>query len=319
MSHRIVLALSLLLGGTGMPAATPGSEPASAAAQDVRAFVARREACDHFRGEPVEGEGAEALARLEYVQRQIYENCHGTDAELARLRAAHAGDPLLREALAGFEYPIEQAGEVAGPDSDIDLAAEPALHSGVYGALTLGVDAANGRFSGVYQADGDPACSLRLRGLLDRTDEPLRAVAQTRREALRDAQAQPGVIGARLVAGLDGRGKPTAWLRLDQVPEGCPQLSALSASSEGPVAQTLPGSWVSVHWIAAERAYFHAAADSSTRRKAYVTRGDTLRGYAESDDFIELEFVGPGGRATLGWVDWGDVLPSLSLGDGADM
>lgn len=111
------------------------------------------------------------------MQRQIFENCHGTDAELARLRAAHADDPLLREALAGFEYPIEQAGEVDGPDSDIDLAAEPALRSGVYGALTLGVDTSNGRFSGVYQASGDPACSLRLRGLLDRTDGPLRAIA----------------------------------------------------------------------------------------------------------------------------------------------
>lgn len=318
MPRRLALAFFLLLGGHSMAAENPDPTPPGPAAQAVRAFIERREACDHFRGEPVEGEGAQALARLEFVHRQVFENCNGTDAELARLRAAYADDPVVSRALAVFEYPIEVGGEVAGPPSDIDLAAEPTLQSGVYGALTLGVDAANGAFSGAYQTH-EASCSLRLRGLLDRVGQPLRAIAQTRRDALADAQSQIGVVEARLVAGVDSRGKPTAWLRLDQLPDGCPELQALSAQVARPLAQTQSGTWISVHWIGAERAHFHGDAHPGTRRKAYVTRGDTLRGYAETAEFVELEFVAANGRATRGWVDWTDVLRSLSLGDGAEM
>ncbi len=318
MAHPLIIALCVLFGSHAVAAGNSGSAAGNPAAEAVRAYVERREACDHFRGEPVEGEGEEALARLEFVQRQIFEKCNGTDAELARLRAIHAKDPVLSQALADFEYPIEAAGEVAGPPADIDIAAEPKLQTGVYGALTLGVDAANGRFSGVVQTQ-DPGCSLRLQGLLDRIDEPLRAIAQTRRDALRDPQGSIGVVEARLVAGLDDQGKATAWLRLDERPEACQELDAWSATVSKPLAQTRSGNWISLHWISAERAYFHGEAHASTRRKAYVTRGDTLHGYAETAEFIDLEFVGTNGRATRGWVNWMDVLPGLSLGDGAEM
>ena len=318
MAHPLTFALCVLAGSHAATTEISAGAAGDSAAAAVRAYVERRQACDHFRGEPVEGEGEEALARLEFVQRQIFEHCSGTDAELARLRATYAKDPLLSKALADFEYPIETAGEVAGPPAEIDVAAEPTLQTGVYGALTLGVDAANGRFSGVVQTR-DPSCSLRLHGLLDRIDEPLRAIAQTRRDALRDPQGSIGVVEARLVAGLDDQGKATAWLRLDQLPDGCAELDAWSASAARPLAQTRSGSWISVHWISAERAYFHSEAQADTRRKAYVTRGDTLQGYAESAEFIELEFVGPNGRATRGWVNWMDVLPGLPLGDGAEM
>ncbi|MEZ5455687.1 MAG: hypothetical protein R3F04_06175 [Lysobacteraceae bacterium] len=47
--------------------------------------------------------------------------------------------------------------------------------------------------------------------------------------------------------------------------------------------------------------------------------GDTLRGYGETAEFIELEFIAPNGRATRGWINWMDVMPSLWRGDGAEM
>lgn len=319
MSHRFTLALTLILGSHAWSAGTADSTSARADMQVVRAYIEQREACDHFRGEPVEGEGAEALERLEFVQRQIVEKCTGTDAELARLRTTYAGDPALSAALAGFEYPIEAAGDVVGAEHAIDLAAEPTLQSGVYGALTLGVDSANGSFSGIYQASIDPGCSLRLRGLIDRVDEPLRAIAQTRRDALTDAQSNHGVVGASMVAGVDIHGNPTVWLRLDQPPTGCPELSALSTQVAKPLPQTSSGAFISTHWINADRAHFHSDPDASTRRKAYVTRGDSVRGYGETAEFIELEFVAPNGRSTRDWINWTDVLPSLSLGDGAEM
>lgn len=301
-----------------------GSDPTSpvlkaAMPEDVRAFVEQREACDHFRGEPVEGEGEEALARLEFVQRQIFESCSGTDAELQRLRHAYADHPTVAKALAAFEYPIETTGEMDGADRDIDLAAEPTLQSGVYGALVLGVDSANGRFSGVYQASAKPECSLRLHGLMDRLDEPLRLAAQVLRDARKGPEENIGVVSGRLVAGVDVKGKPTAWLRLDQIPPGCAELNALSDAQAAPQPQTVPGAWISVHWTVTERAYFHTEPHASTVRKAYVVTGDTLRGYAETAEFIELEYVAPKGRATKGWINWMDVMPSLWLGDGAEM
>lgn len=301
-----------------------GSDPSSPLLKatmpdELRAFVERREACDHFRGEPVEGEGEEALARLEFVQRQIFESCSGTDAELQRLRRAYADDPAFRKALAAFEYPIETAGERAGPDSEIDIAAEQTLQSGVYGPLVLGVDSANARFSGVYHASGQPECSLRLHGLMDRVDEPLRVAAQVHRDAHRNPEENIGVVSGRLVAGLDIKGTPTAWLRLDQIPQGCAALSGLSDAQAKPLPQTVSGEWISVHWTVTERAYFHTEPDASTARKAYVVSGDTLRGYGETAEFVELEFVAPSGRATKGWINWMDVMPSLWLGDGAEM
>lgn len=301
-----------------------GSDPTSpvlkaAMPEDVRAFVEQREACDHFRGEPVEGEGEEALARLEFVQRQIFESCSGTDAELQRLRRAYADDRALSKALAAFEYPIETAGETAGHDSDIDIAAEPTLQSGVYGALVLGVDSPNGRFSGVYQTSSQPECSLRIHGLMDRVDEPLRLAAQVLRDANKGPEENIGVVSGRLVAGVDAKGKPTAWLRLDQIPPACAELNALSDAQAKPLSQTASGSWISVHWTLAQRAYFHTDPHTSTVRKAYVVTGDTLRGYAETAEFIELEYLAPNGRATKGWINWMDVMPSLWLGDGAEM
>ncbi len=301
-----------------------GSDPTSPVLkatmpEEVRAFVEQREACDHFRGEPVDGEGEEALARLEFVQRQIFESCRGTDAELQRLRHAYADDSSLAKTLAAFEYPIETAGETDGADQDIDTAAESSLQSGVYGALVLGVDSANGRFSGVYQATAQPECSLRLHGLMDRVDEPLRLAAQALRDARKDPEENIGVVSGRLVAGVDVKGKPTAWLRLDQIPPGCAELNALSDAQAKPQQQTVPGAWISVHWTVTERAYFHTDPHASTVRKAYVVTGDTLRGYAETAEFIELEYIAPNGRATRGWINWMDVMPSLWLGDGAEM
>ena len=301
-----------------------GSDPRSpllraAMPEDVRAFVEQREACDHFRGEPVEGEGEEALARLEFVQRQIAESCSGTDAALQSLRSRYVEDVALSKMLAGFEYPIESNGELGAAEADIDIAAESTLKSGVYGPLVLGVDAANGQFSAVYQTASQPECHLRIRGLMDRTDEPLRVVAQVLRDARQNPEANVGVVSGRLVPGIDTRSRPTVWLRLDQVPTGCTALDGLSDRLSKPLPQTTSGDWISVHWTLAERAYFHTDPHASTVRKAYVVAGDTLRGYGETAEFIELEFIAPNGRATRGWINWMDVMPSLWLGDGAEM
>lgn len=45
---------------------------------DITKFVERRDVCDHFRGEPYEGDAE----RRDFIERQLNEYCNGTDAEL---------------------------------------------------------------------------------------------------------------------------------------------------------------------------------------------------------------------------------------------
>jgi hypothetical protein len=75
---------------------------------EVRAFLDQRDSCDHFRGEPLpEGDDADAVARRSTLRKQMARFCRGTDAQLAELRAAYSGDPIVGAALAGFESNIE--------------------------------------------------------------------------------------------------------------------------------------------------------------------------------------------------------------------
>ena len=85
--------------GSDAPQSRPGS---CAWPRDVRAFVARRDLCDHFRGEePYDAERAAFLAK------RTRQTCSGSDATLMRLRQRYANDPVLSGLLAGFEHPIE--------------------------------------------------------------------------------------------------------------------------------------------------------------------------------------------------------------------
>ncbi len=69
---------------------------------DVRAFIIRRQGCDHFRGE--HGYDAE---RQKFLNEQIARLCTGTDTELSKLRHKYAELQVASEALAEFEQCIE--------------------------------------------------------------------------------------------------------------------------------------------------------------------------------------------------------------------
>ncbi|MBI0538923.1 hypothetical protein D9599_25555 [Roseomonas sp. KE2513] len=91
-SATIVLAVLLTLG------------PALAAdlPREVAAFVARRDRCDHFRGE----DPADPV-RSAQIARALEVNCRGTDAELARLKRRHGGDPAIRARLGRYDPQVE--------------------------------------------------------------------------------------------------------------------------------------------------------------------------------------------------------------------
>ena len=77
----------------------------SAAAElpmDMAAFVERRDACNHFRGE--ETYDAERAA---FVEKKLIELCTGTDKELAQLKEKYACVSELLPKLNEYETQIE--------------------------------------------------------------------------------------------------------------------------------------------------------------------------------------------------------------------
>jgi hypothetical protein len=85
---------------TTTPAAA--SAPATAAGQDLRDFVARRQQCDHFRSE--EGSTPKRKAELAAKQKEF---CTGSDAQLTALKKKYSADKAASKTLAGFDAEIE--------------------------------------------------------------------------------------------------------------------------------------------------------------------------------------------------------------------
>ncbi len=89
MSITLSLATPLFAQNTSMP-------------DDVRAFISRRDDCEHFRGEA--SDDAERQAEIhEHLQRL----CVGSDAELARLLRHYAKDKKILKLLKRYDPHIE--------------------------------------------------------------------------------------------------------------------------------------------------------------------------------------------------------------------
>lgn len=69
---------------------------------DISKFIARREQCDHFRGEEAYDE-----ERGRFLREQLAATCKGTDDELATLKRKYASRDDLTEQLSEFEITIE--------------------------------------------------------------------------------------------------------------------------------------------------------------------------------------------------------------------
>ncbi|RJG56754.1 hypothetical protein D0Z70_05300 [Sphingobium terrigena] len=74
--------------------------------REVTQFMVARDSCDHFRGEePYDAE------RRAYIEENVAELCHGSDATLAMLRRRYATDPAVTAALHSYEDRIEGRAE----------------------------------------------------------------------------------------------------------------------------------------------------------------------------------------------------------------
>ena len=92
---------------TMVPASTNDSVPAdgdeaAALPADVVAFRAKRDECDHFRGEEPTDQ-----ARAAFLTEAMERTCTGTDAALIDLRKRYAGNAAIVSALADYEDEVE--------------------------------------------------------------------------------------------------------------------------------------------------------------------------------------------------------------------
>lgn len=299
-SRMLTLALMLGLGHAG--AALAGTIP-----EDVEAFVATRAECDHFRGEPIEGDSPEMEERRAFVIARVEATCTGTDAALKTLRDTYANRPEVIEKLSQFEDSIE------APSDDVPTG--PFLESGVYGPIIVGAHYDEGVFSGVLHIEGRPQCDLRFRGAI-RFEGHMPARAQTRADAFAQGNDNETAVPATVFVGMDDTGTPTIKLSLERLPKGCPILAGFAAHRARPFSRSAEGDFRSIRWILTERAHFHDEAHDSTVRKAYVVSGDVIRGYRETAGFVESVYAGAGNRTTRGWINWGNILPDLWVDHG---
>jgi hypothetical protein len=93
----------VLAGSTCVPARGADQTGASPSLpEDVRAFMERRDGCDHFRGEDSPDAGRRAQ-----IDAELRRLCTGTDAELARLKRVYAGNRDVQILLDDYEPDIE--------------------------------------------------------------------------------------------------------------------------------------------------------------------------------------------------------------------
>lgn len=103
LPHALRRLLPLLLGIGLTASAAPPPLP-----KDVAAFMERRDACDHWRGEA--GYDAERRKDIEW---SICQSCPGTDAELAKLKGKYAGNKAVMDKLSGYETEVEPKDKAA--------------------------------------------------------------------------------------------------------------------------------------------------------------------------------------------------------------
>jgi hypothetical protein len=106
VTRPVLRALSLTL----LALLSCGGLPARAAEHpgDLRKFLERREACDHWRGEAGYDE-----VRQRDIARGVCRACTGTDAELARLKKKYKANPAAMDLLDELEDRIEHPDKAA--------------------------------------------------------------------------------------------------------------------------------------------------------------------------------------------------------------
>jgi hypothetical protein len=94
----------IALGFALAASAHAGSDPLP---PEVATFIQDRDVCDHFRGEPHEGNSPEQIERREFIFESLEIFCPGTDRRLAALKKRYKNNSAVMKRLNGYEERIE--------------------------------------------------------------------------------------------------------------------------------------------------------------------------------------------------------------------
>jgi hypothetical protein len=76
---------------------------------EVEAFISDRDTCDHFRGEPAEGDSPEQIERRAYISESLDIYCSGTDRRLAALKKRYKDNSVVLKRLSQYDEKIESS------------------------------------------------------------------------------------------------------------------------------------------------------------------------------------------------------------------
>ncbi|MGM3274749.1 hypothetical protein [Ralstonia sp. 24A2] len=93
---------ALLLSASSLAQAQGASYP-----KEVKAFIAERDTCEHFRGEPSEGNSPEQIERRQFIADSLDIYCAGTDKRLAALKRRYQNNRSVMKQLNRYEARIE--------------------------------------------------------------------------------------------------------------------------------------------------------------------------------------------------------------------
>ena len=74
---------------------------------EVSDYLHERSLCEHFRGEPHEGNSPEQIERRKFIFESLEIYCAGADRRLAALKRRYKDNAIVNEKLNAFEEQIE--------------------------------------------------------------------------------------------------------------------------------------------------------------------------------------------------------------------
>jgi hypothetical protein len=74
---------------------------------EVDDYIHERNLCEHFRGEPHEGNSPEQIERRKFIFESLEIYCAGTDRRLAALKRRYKDNPVVIEKLSIYEVQAE--------------------------------------------------------------------------------------------------------------------------------------------------------------------------------------------------------------------
>lgn len=179
-------------------------------------------------------------------------------------------------------------------------------HSGVFGALTVGVDSRHKTLSAFY-SEGSGwdetlraptfTCAFYLQGIFQGDRYNITTWYPGENKSIK------GQITFTVV---DGQTK--IKIRLEREHGGCGNVHPFATDDVGMLPETKRGRWFAVRVVCAEKAYFYSRPSLEAKKENYVPRYSPIRVFKTQDHWVEAEYEAE--KTTRGWIKASDLFAS---------